>query len=102
MEKYGFPQLPMGVRGEREYGTYSVTRPGCQPWFGPISGRPLVQEPGNGNQLASIGGGPGKSFLFCLRRRDPRSHSQSERVLVTRSAVERRGSCGVPRTTAGP
>ena len=64
--------------------------------------RPLVQEPGNGNQLASIGGGPGKSFLFCLRRRDPRSHSQSERVLVTRSAVERRGSCGVPRTTAGP
>jgi hypothetical protein len=92
----------MGIRGEREYGTYSVTRPGCQPGPGSVSGRSLVQEPGNGNQLASIGGGPGKSFLFCLRRRDPRSHSQSERVLVTRSAVERRGSCGVPRTTAGP
>ena len=92
----------MGVRGEREYGTYSVTRPGCQPGLGPIWGRPLVQEPGNGNQLASVGGGPGKSFLFCLRRRDPRSHSQRERVLVKRFAVERRGSCGVPSTTAGP
>ena len=61
-----------------------------------------VQEPGNGNQLAYAGGGPGKSFLFCLRRRDPGCHSQEERVLVTRLAVERRGSCGVPSSTVGP
>lgn len=70
----------VAVGSEAKGNAVLIPQPG--PDTNAVAGRPLsdgsaypATEPGNGNQLSSAGGGPGKSFLFCLRRRDPGSHS---------------------------